>query len=107
MVGPRCADVDEDRVVLGGPAAAWLRAVVIGPHDLVEECVTAEDLVEQQLAVVSFPVVDVEVQGPVWGEQLPGGEHARLQERQVVAEAVLEAEALQQRRAVASASEAD
>ena len=43
-------DVDEDRVVLGRPAALRARAVVVGPDDLVEEALAAEDLVEQHLA---------------------------------------------------------
>ena len=62
VVGGGVLDVDEDRVVLGGPAPARARAVVVGPDDLVEEALAPEDLVEQQLAVVRLAVVDVEVE---------------------------------------------
>ena len=63
MVAAGGAHVDEDRVVLGGPAAPRLRAVVVRPHQLVQERIAAEDLVEQKLAVMGLAVVDVEVQG--------------------------------------------
>ena len=58
-------DVDEDRVVLRRPSALRARAVVVGPDDLVQEALAAEDPVEQELAVVSLAVVDVEVEGAV------------------------------------------
>ena len=106
VVRARGAHVGEDRVVLGGPAAARLGAVVIGPDDLVEERVAPEHLVEQELAVVGLAIVDVEVQRAVRGQQLPRPRQARLQEAQVVAERVVVAEALQQAGAVAAAAEA-
>ena len=56
---PGVRTYDEDRVVLGGPAAARLGAVVVGPDKLVEERLAPEDLVKQQLAVVRLAVVDV------------------------------------------------
>ena len=93
--------------MLGGPAAARLGAVVVGPDQLVEERVAAEQLVEQQLAVVRLAVVDVEVQRPVRGQQLARARQPRLQERQVVGERVVVAERLQQPRPVAPAAEAD
>jgi len=79
------AHVDEDRVVLRRPAAARLRAVVIRPDQFVEERVTTEAFVEQQLAVMGFAVVDVEVQRSVRRQQLTGQAQPRLQEAQVVA----------------------
>src|SRR3712207_7594850 len=56
------SDVHEDRVVLRGPPPCRPGAVVVGPDDLVEEVLAAEDAVEQDLAVVRLAVVDVEVQ---------------------------------------------
>ena len=81
--------------MLGRPAAPRLGAVVVGPDQLVEECVAPEDLVEQQLAVVGLAVVDVEVQRPVLGEQRAGRAQPRLQEAEVVGELVVVAEALE------------
>ena len=91
--------------MLGGPAAARLGAVVVGPDDLVEERVAAEQLVEQQLAVVRLAVVDVEVQRSVRREQLARARQARLEEAQVVGERVVVAERSQQLGAVAPAAE--
>jgi hypothetical protein len=72
--------VDEDRVVLGGPALLRARAVVVGPADLVEEVLAAEDLVEKELAVVSLAIVDVEVERSRCGKDAPTLDQARLQE---------------------------
>ena len=65
VVALRILDVDEDRVVLRRPAPLRARAVVVGPDDLVQEALAAEDLVEQHLAVVHLAVVDVEVERAV------------------------------------------
>src|SRR6185295_9734560 len=46
VVAGGVADVDEDRVVLRRPAPARAAAVVVGPDDLVEEAVAAEQAVE-------------------------------------------------------------
>src|SRR5207247_6811364 len=81
-------DVDEDRVVLGGPAALRSGAVVVGPDDLVQERLAAEDLVQEELAVVRLAVVDVEVERARFGEQPASFPQARLQEREVVVERV-------------------
>ncbi len=62
VVARRVLDVDEDRVVLRRPARFGARAVVVRPDDLVQEAVAAEDLVEQDLAVVRLAVVEVEVE---------------------------------------------
>ena len=96
VVAARLADVDEDRVVLGRPAGARLGAVVVGPDDLVEEALAAEELVEQQLAVVRLAVVDVEVQRAVGREQAADLAQARLEEREVVVERVAVGGLLQQ-----------
>ena len=70
--------------MLGGPAPARLGAVVVRPDDLVQERVAAEDLVEQQLAVVRLAVVDVEVQRAVGRQQLSQAGEAGREELQVV-----------------------
>ena len=64
-------DVDEDRVVLGRPALARLRAVVVRPDELVEEAVAPEQRVQQHLGVVRLAVVEVQVERAVVGEQPP------------------------------------
>ena len=74
--------------MLGGPAAARLGAVVVGPDQLVEEALAAEQLVEQQLAVVRLAVVDVEVQRALGREQPAHLAQARLEEAEVVVERV-------------------
>ena len=107
VVGAGCAYIDEDRVVLGRPAPPRLGAVVVGPDQLVQEGVPTEDLVQQQLAVMSLAVVDVEVQRSVRGQQLPATGQSRLQEGQVVRELVVIAEALQQTGAVPAPTKAD
>ncbi len=99
--------VDEDGVVLGGPAPARAAAEVVGPDDLVQEAVAPEDLVEQQLAVVRLAVVDVEVEGALLPEQAVGLLEARREEVEVVLEAVAVARALEQLGAVAAPAEAD
>ena len=93
--------------MLGRPPPARLGAVVVGPDQLVEERVAAEDLVEQQLAVVRLAVVDVEVQRAVRGQQLSRARAAAAPESQVVVELVVVAERLQQRRPVAPPAETD
>src|SRR5207244_5942978 len=74
--------VDEDRVVLRGPAPPRAAPVVVGPDDLVEEAAPAEDLVQQQLAVVGLAVVDVEVERPAAPQEPPGLPQPRLEEAQ-------------------------
>ena len=64
-VGLRILDVDEDRVVLRRPAALGARAVVVGPDDLVEEALAAEDLVEEHLGVVRLARVEMQVERAV------------------------------------------
>ena len=73
--------------MLRGPAAPRPGAVVVGPDDLVQEALTAEDLVEQNLAVVSLTVVDVEVERPVVAEQPVGLVQPRPDEAEVVVKA--------------------
>jgi len=107
QVAARLLGVDEDRVVLGGPTVARLRAVVVRPDQLVEEALAAEQLVEQQLAVVRLAVVDVEVQRPLGREQPPHLAQPRLEEAEVVVELVAVGRLAQQPRRVAPAAEAD
>jgi hypothetical protein len=82
--------------VLGRPATARLGPVVVGPDDLVEERVAAEQLVEQQLAVMGLAVVDVEVERPVGSEQLAAALQARGEEAEVVTERVVVGEPREQ-----------
>ena len=106
QVAAGLARVDEDRVVLGRPAGARLGAVVVGPDELVEEARAAEQLVQQQLAVVRLAVVDVEVQRPVRREQAADLAQARLEEAEVVVERVAVGGLGEQARGVAAAGEA-
>jgi len=106
QVAPGVLDVDQDRVVLGRPAAARLGAVVVGPDELVEKALAPEQLVEQQLAVVRLAVVDVEVQRALRGEQPAHLAQARLEEAEVVVEVVAVGRLLEESRGVAAAAEA-
>ena len=99
------AGVDEDRVVLGGPPTPRLAAVVVGPDQLVQEGVAAEDLVQQQLAVVGLAVVDVKVERAVRRQQLTGARNPGREERKVVGERIVVAQGVEQLRAVAPAAE--
>ena len=75
--------------MLGRPALAGLRAVVVRPDELVQEAVAPEQRVEQHLGVVRLAVVEVEVERAVVGEQAPRLEQARLEEGPVVVEPVV------------------
>jgi hypothetical protein len=101
----RVAHVDEDRVVLGRPPPARLGPVVVGPHDLVQEAVPAEDLVAEQLHVVRLAVVQVQVERAPRVEQPAGLMQPRLQEPEVVVEAVAVGRALEELAAVAAPAE--
>src|SRR5436190_19799472 len=98
-------DVHEDGVVLRRPAPASSRAVVVCPDDLVQEAIAAEDLVEQHLAVVGLAEIEVEVERSAVGEQPVRLTQARLEERDVVVEAVRERARRELRRSVAPAVE--
>ena len=54
--------------------------------------VRTEQLIEEQLAVMSLAVVDVEIEGAVRGEQLTRTSQTRGQERQVIGERILVAQ---------------
>jgi len=105
-VAPGVLHVDEDRVVLGRPAALGAAPVVVGPDDLVEEAVAAEHRVEEHLRVVRLPVVQVQVEGPGVRQQTPGLLEAGLQEVPVVLEGVVVPEHRAADRLVAASSEA-
>jgi hypothetical protein len=90
-VAERVLHVDEDRVVLRRPAAAGLRAVVVRPHDLVEERPAPEERVEHDLRVVHLAVVEVQVERAGGIQQAPCLDEARLEEVPVVGERVVEA----------------
>jgi len=70
VVAVAVAHVDEDRVVLRGPAPLRPSAVVVDPDELVEEALRAEELVERELAAVRLAVVEVNVQRAVRRQQL-------------------------------------
>ena len=74
--------------MLGGPAFGGARAVVVGPDDFVLEACAAEDLVEQDLAVVDFAGVEVEEERAGGGEDAVGFDEARAEEGEVVVEGV-------------------
>ena len=64
-VGRGILHVDEDRVVLRGPAPLRAGTVVVGPDELVQEAFAPEDLVEEHLAVVRLARVEVEIERAV------------------------------------------
>jgi len=87
-VGVGVLHVDEDVVVLGGPAAPRPRAIVVGPHDLVEEARAPEDRVAEDLGVVHLAVVEVQIEatGPL--EDAVRLDEPRLEKGEVVVEHV-------------------
>ncbi len=88
--------------MLGGPSPLGPGAVVVGPDDLVEEALAAEDLIEQELAVVRLAIVDVEVEAAVLAQQAVRLEQPWLEEGQVVVEAIAVAGLREERRFVAA-----
>ena len=75
--------------MLGRPAPARLGAVVVGPDQLVQEAVAAEQVVQQQLHVVGLARVEVHVQRAGLVQQPPRLPQPRLEEAEVVVEAVV------------------
>ena len=84
----RVLRVPEDGVVLGGPTPLRPAAIVVGPDDLVDEARPAEDAVQHHLAVVRLAVIDMEEERARVGEHPMGLVQARLEEGQVVVEAI-------------------
>ena len=80
--------VPQDVVVLGGPARFGAAAVIVGPDDFVDEGIAAKYFVQHYLAIVDFPVVDVEEQAAVVIQQTVGFGHAGTEEADVVVEIV-------------------
>ena len=74
--------------MLGGPASFGAGAVVVGPDDFVLEAGPAEDLVEQDFAVVDFAGVDVEEEAAGGGEDAVGFDEVRAEEGEIVAEGI-------------------
>ena len=104
-VAVRVLDVDQDRVVLRRPATPRPGTVVVGPDDLVEEALPAEELVEQHLGVVRLPVVEMEVERPRRVEQPVDLAQPRLQEAEVVLEGVRVRGGAQHARRIAAPAE--
>ena len=92
--------------MLGRPAPLGSAAVVVGPDDLVEKTLPAEDAVQQHLAVVRLAVVDVEEERARAGEHPVGLLKARREEGQVVAEVIGIAGGAERGRSVAPTLEA-
>ncbi len=55
--------INQDGVVLAGPLALALAAIVIGPDDFVEKVVSSEKPIQHDLGIVSFSVVKVQING--------------------------------------------
>ena len=87
-VVPGILRVPQDVVVLGRPAGLGAAAVVVGPDDLVDEGVAAENLVQHHLAIVDFPVIDVEEKAAVVIQHAVCLLHAGAEEPDVVVEDV-------------------
>ena len=93
--------------MLRRPPSLWLPAVVVCPHDLVQEAVASEDLVERELAVVRLAVVEVEIERSMHRKQPASVLEAGDDEVQVLAPVVVEAQVGQQARPVAASPEPD
>ena len=70
--------------MLRRPLALAPRAVVVGPDDLVQEAVAAEQPVEEDLGVVDLAGVEVQVEGPVGSERAPRRFDPRSEEAEIV-----------------------
>jgi hypothetical protein len=68
----RVLGVPEDVVVLGGPPLGRPRTVVVRPDDLVYERLTPKDRIQEYLAVVHLPVVNVKKERAVRLEEPVG-----------------------------------
>ncbi len=99
--------VHEDRVVLRWPLARRPGAVVVGPDDLVEEALAAEERVERDLRVVRLAEVEVQVERALGIQQPPCLAESRLEEAPVVGERVVVARQVALDRLVAAALESD
>ena len=103
--------VPEDVVVLGGPALGGAGTVIVGPDDFILKTGATEDLVEHDLAVVDFAVVDVEEERAGGGEYAVRFDEAGAEEAEEVVEAVVVAGATglggEDVGAVAAAAETD
>ena len=93
--------------MLRRPAPPRATAVVIRPDDLVDEALSAKDLVQKNLAVVGFPVVDVEVQSAVGAQQTAGVLEPWPDVPQVVVEHVAVGSSAKSHGAVPPAAETD
>ena len=72
--------------MLARPAVTRPAAVVVGPDDLVEEALRAEDLIQQQPDVMDRPPVHVQVQRAVRGQHAADLDQPCLERRQVLRE---------------------
>ena len=93
--------------MLGRPATARARAIVIRPDDFVQEARPAEDLVQEHLYVVDLAVVEVDVQGPAGLQHPAHFAQARGEKREVVGVDVQVARGAQRNRTVATPLEAN
>ncbi len=107
VIAARIADVDEDDVVLCGPATFRPRTIVVCPHHLVEKALATEDLVEQHLAVVRLARIDVEIEAAVRGEDSPCLDEPRPQPSDVIVETIVEPRAVRSLRPIVTARETE
>jgi hypothetical protein len=80
--------IPQDVVVLGRPFFGRTPAVIVGPDDLVEKALPAEDLIQHDLAVMHLAVIDVEVQAAVRLEHPVSLLHARGEEGQEIVKVI-------------------
>ena len=91
--------------MLGRPAPPRLGAVVVGPDELVEKALAAEQGVEHDLGVVRLSVVEMQVERAVVGQQSPRLAQPRLEKVPVVAPPVVVAAQVTAQARVARAAE--
>ena len=84
--------VNQNGVVFGRPAILWLAAVVVGPDDLIQEAFATEQRIEQNLGVMRFAVVEVQIEGAGFAQHAPGLLKSRLEKTPVIGKLVVIAE---------------
>ncbi len=78
------ASVHENGVVLAVEIGFYRRRSVIDPDNLVDEIIGAEDFIQQNLGKMHRAPIQMQVQSPVRGQQIPHPDQPRIQHGKVL-----------------------